>query len=59
MIRNHCTCSHHTSLNKFVIDYVNRGVYGACQPDKIFREVTDWLHNHPNELPTHMVVMWS
>ena len=27
--------------------------------DKIFREVTDWLHNHPNEPLTHMVVMWS
>lgn len=48
----------HLLADKLGIDYVNRGVCGACN-DKIFREVTDWLHNHPNELPTHMVVMWS
>ena len=48
----------HLLADKLGIDYVNRGVCGACN-DKIFREVTDWLHNHPDELPTHMVVMWS
>ena len=48
----------HLLADKLGVDYVNRGVCGACN-DKIFREVTDWLHNHPDELPTHMVVMWS
>ena len=42
---------------KLGIDYENRGVCGACN-DKIFREVTDYLHENPNTV-THMVVMWS
>lgn len=48
----------HLLAEKLGIDYVNRGVCGASN-DKIFREVTDWLHNHPDKRPTHMVVMWS
>jgi len=47
----------HLLAEKLGIDYANRGVCGACN-DKIFREVTDFLHAHPNEV-THMVVMWS
>ena len=44
---------------KLGIDYVNRGICGACN-DKIFREVTDFLHNHDNRgKVTHLVVMWS
>lgn len=42
---------------KLGIDYENRGVCGACN-DKIFREVTDFLHTTDKEV-THMVVMWS
>jgi hypothetical protein len=42
---------------KLDIDYVNRGFCGACN-EKIFREVTDYLHAHPNTI-SHMVVMWS
>lgn len=42
---------------KLGIDYMNRGICGACN-DKIFREVTDYLHKNPNKV-THMVVMWS
>lgn len=48
----------HLLAEKLGVNYVNRGVCGASN-DKIFREVTDWLHNHPEERPTHMVVMWS
>ena len=48
----------HLLAEKLGVEYVNRGVCGASN-DKIFREVTDWLHNHPEERPTHMVVMWS
>lgn len=48
----------HLLAEKMGIDYVNRGFCGASN-DKIFREVTDWLHNHPDERPTHIVVMWS
>ena len=48
----------HLLADRLGIKYVNRGVCGACN-DKIFREVTDWLHNHPDKRPTHMVVMWS
>lgn len=44
---------------KLGIDYANRGVCGASN-DKIFREVTDFLHSHPNkDKVTHIVVMWS
>ena len=44
---------------KLGIDYVNRGICGACN-DKIFREVTDFLHNDDNRgKVTHLVVMWS
>jgi|TARA_R110000737_G_scaffold54228_2_gene76370 hypothetical protein len=39
------------------IDYANRGICGACN-EKIFREVTDFLHT-TTETVTHMVVMWS
>mgnify|MGYP006079975423 CR=1 FL=1 len=39
------------------IEYVNRGSCGACN-EKIFREVTDFLHKTPDTV-THMVVMWS
>ncbi len=42
---------------KLDIEYENRGICGACN-DKIFREVTDYLHSNPNTV-THMVVMWS
>lgn len=42
---------------KMGLDYENRGVCGACN-EKIFREVTDFLHKNPNKI-THMVVMWS
>jgi len=42
---------------KLGIDYVNRGVCGACN-EKIFREVTDFLHTTSEEV-THLVVMWS
>lgn len=48
----------HILAEKLGVEYVNRGFCGASN-DKIFREVTDWLHNHPEERPTHMVVMWS
>ena len=42
---------------KLDIDYVNRGICGACN-EKIFREVTDFLHTTSEEV-THLVVMWS
>jgi hypothetical protein len=42
---------------KLGLDYENRGVCGACN-EKIFREITDYLHENPNKV-THMVVMWS
>ena len=42
---------------KMGLEYENRGVCGACN-EKIFREVTDFLHQNPNKI-THMVVMWS
>lgn len=47
----------HITAEKLGIGYVNRGFCGACN-DKIFREVTDYLHRNPNTV-THMVVMWS
>ena len=47
----------HQLAEKLGIDYANRGVCGACN-EKIFREVTDYLHENPNKV-THMVVMWS
>jgi len=49
----------HLLADKLGIEYSNRGFCGACN-DKIFREVTDFLHNHPNkDKVTHLVVMWS
>jgi len=47
----------HLLAEKLGIEYVNRGVCGACN-DKIFREVTDFLHANPGKV-THMVVLWS
>jgi hypothetical protein len=49
----------HLLAKKLGIEYSNRGVCGACN-DKIFREVTDFLHSHPHkDEVTHVVVMWS
>ena len=48
----------HQLAEKLEVDYVNRGVCGSCN-DKIFREVTDYLHENPDKRPTHIVVMWS
>ena len=49
----------HLLAEKMNIEYSNRGFCGACN-DKIFREVTDFLHSHPNkDKVTHIVVMWS
>lgn len=49
----------HLLAKKLDIEYSNRGFCGACN-DKIFREVTDFLHSHPckNDI-THLVVIWS
>lgn len=47
----------HLLAEKLGIEYVNRGVCGACN-EKIFREVTDHLHANPNKI-THIVVLWS
>jgi len=43
---------------KLNMDYVNLGVCGSSN-DRIFRAVTDHLHNPELENPTHMVVIWS
>lgn len=43
---------------KMNMDYVNLGVCGSSN-DRIFRAVTDHLHNPELENPTHMVVIWS
>ena len=49
----------HLLAEKLGIEYSNRGFCGACN-DKIFREVTDFLHSHPyKDKVTHIVVMWS
>ena len=48
----------HLLAQKLNVDYVNRGVCGAGN-DKIFREVTDYLHDPSKERPTHIAVMWS
>ena len=49
----------HLLAEKMNIEYSNRGFCGACN-DKIFREVTDFLHSHPNkDKVTHVVVIWS
>mgnify|MGYP000506782245 FL=1 len=47
----------HLLADKLGIEYSNRGFCGACN-DKIFREVTDFIHDNPNKT-THMIVMWS
>ena len=47
----------HLLAKKLGVDYENRGVCGACN-DKIFREVTDYIHSTSNTI-THVVVMWS
>jgi len=43
---------------KMNMDYVNLGICGSSN-DRIFRAVTDHLHNPELENPTHMVVIWS
>lgn len=48
----------HLLAQKLNVNYVNRGVCGAGN-DKIFREVTDYLHDPSRQRPTHIVVMWS
>ena len=49
----------HLLADKLDIEYSNRGFCGACN-DKIFREVTDFLHSHPyKDDITHLVVIWS
>jgi hypothetical protein len=49
----------HLLAGKMAMPYINLGSCGAGN-DKIFREVTDYLHNPRHETPvTHIVVMWS
>ena len=48
----------HILASKMAIPYINLGSCGAGN-DKIFREVTDYLHNPSKEKPTHIVVIWS
>ena len=43
---------------KMGIDYVNLGRCGAGN-EQIFRNITDHLHNNPDQHITHMVVLWS
>jgi hypothetical protein len=49
----------HILAGKMAIPYTNLGSCGAGN-DKIFREVTDYLHRPRQETPvTHIVVIWS
>ena len=49
----------HLLAGKMAVPYINLGICGAGN-DKIFREVTDYLHKPRRETPvTHIVVMWS
>lgn len=43
---------------KMGIDYVNLGRCGAGN-EQIFRLITDYLHDNPDQQITHMVVLWS
>ena len=49
----------HILAGKMAVPYINLGSCGAGN-DKIFREVTDYLHKPRHDTPiTHIVVMWS
>jgi hypothetical protein len=49
----------HILAGKMAMPYINLGSCGAGN-DKIFREVTDYLHHPRQETPvTHIVVIWS
>ena len=44
--------------DKLGVDYVNLSTCGACN-GKIFRDTINFLRKHQNNLPSHIVVIWS
>lgn len=48
----------HLLAERLGMDYINMGICGSCN-DRIFRHVTDYLHNPENEKPSLVIVIWS
>lgn len=48
----------HLLAERLDMPYINMGICGSGN-DRIFRHVTDYLHNPENEKPKLMVIMWS